>query len=47
MVLTTMGKKKFSDIKWEGNKILFFGSEGFGMRQHTSKYTDFLVKIRY
>ncbi|MDC0215955.1 23S rRNA (guanosine(2251)-2'-O)-methyltransferase RlmB [Candidatus Pelagibacter sp.] len=41
----TMGKKKFSDIKWEGNKILFFGSEGFGMRQHTSKYTDFLVKI--
>jgi len=22
-----------------------FGSEGFGMREHTGKYTDFLVKI--
>jgi len=25
--------------------ILLFGSEGFGMREHTGKYTDFLVKI--
>ena len=23
----------------------FFGSEGFGMREHTKKYTDFFVKI--
>ncbi len=38
-------KKNFTDIKWEGNNILLFGSEGFGMRQHTSKYSDFFVKI--
>ena len=39
------GQKDFTDIKWEGNNILLFGSEGFGMRQHTGKYTDFFVKI--
>ena len=39
------GEKDFTDIKWEENTILLFGSEGFGMRQHTSKYTDFFVKI--
>ena len=37
--------KKFNDIKWDGNNILLFGSEGFGMREHTKKYTDFSVKI--
>ena len=39
------GEKKFTDIKWKGNNILLFGSEGSGMHQHTSKYADFLVKI--
>ena len=38
-------EKKFNDIKWDGNNILLFGSEGFGMREHTKKYTDFSVKI--
>ena len=38
-------KKKFNEIKWDGNNILLFGSEGFGMREHTKKYTDFSVKI--
>ena len=37
--------KKFTEIDWKGNKILLFGSEGAGMRQHTLKYADFLVKI--
>ncbi len=37
--------KDFTNIKWEGNNILLFGSEGFGMRKHTSKYADFFVKI--
>ncbi len=37
--------KNFTDVTWEGNNILLFGSEGFGMRQHTGKYTDFFVKI--
>tara|TARA_Y100000816_G_scaffold186976_1_gene135907 strand:+ start:108 stop:854 length:747 start_codon:yes stop_codon:yes gene_type:complete len=39
------GDKNFTDIEWKGNNILLFGSEGFGMHQHTSKYADFLVKI--
>ena len=39
------GDKNFTDIKWEGKNVLLFGSEGFGMREHTGKYTDFLVKI--
>ena len=38
-------KKKFTDIEWKGNNILLFGSEGFGIKKHTEKYTDFLVKI--
>ena len=40
------GKKDFTDIDWKGNNILLFGSEGFGMHKHTSKYADFLVKIQ-
>ena len=37
--------KKFTEIKWDGSNVLLFGSEGFGMREHTKKYTDFSVKI--
>ena len=40
------GKQDFTNIKLEGNNILLFGSEGFGMRHHTSKYADFFVKIK-
>ena len=39
------GNKNFTEIKWEGNNVLLFGSEGSGMRKHTKKYTDFLVNI--
>ncbi len=39
------GDEDFTDIKWKGNNVLLFGSEGSGMHQHTSKYADFLVKI--
>ena len=38
-------KKNFTEIKWKGNNVLLFGSEGFGMREHTGKYADFFVKI--
>ncbi len=38
-------EKNFTEIKWEGNNILLFGSEGFGLKKHTAKYTDFNVKI--
>jgi 23S rRNA (guanosine2251-2'-O)-methyltransferase len=39
------GDKNFTDVNWGGKNVLLFGSEGFGMREHTGKYTDFLVKI--
>jgi len=39
------GKKDFAEINWLGNNILLFGSEGFGMKKHTSKYADFSVRI--
>ena len=41
----TSGKKKLSEIKWEGNNVIVFGSEGFGIKKHTEKYLDFIVKI--
>ncbi len=37
--------KNFTEIKWSGRNILLFGSEGFGMKKHTSKYADFFVRI--
>ena len=39
------GDKDFTEVEWKGNNILLFGSEGFGMHHHTSKYADFLVRI--
>jgi len=41
----TNSEKDFTEIKWNGNNVLLFGSEGFGMKKHTAKYTDFNVKI--
>ena len=38
--------KDFTEIRWSGNKVLLFGSEGYGIKMHTKKYTDFLVKIK-
>ena len=38
-------EKNFTEMKWNGNNILLFGSEGFGIKKHTAKYTDFNVKI--
>ena len=40
------GEKDLTEIKWIGNNILLFGSEGSGIHKHTSKYTDFTVKIK-
>ena len=38
-------EKDLVDIKWEGNNVLLFGSEGYGIKKHTTKYIDFNVKI--
>ena len=40
------GERDLTEIKWIGNNILLFGSEGSGIHKHTSKYTDFTVKIK-
>ena len=40
------GKKNFTKHDWKGNNVLLFGSEGYGIKKHTEKYTDFLVKIK-
>ena len=28
------GEKNFTEVKWEGNNVLLFGSEGSGMHKH-------------
>ena len=42
---TANSDKNFIKVKWSGNNILLFGSEGHGLKKHTEKYTDFFVKI--
>ncbi len=42
---TANSDKNFTDVNWNGNNILLFGSEGHGLNKHTEKYTDFSVKI--
>tara|TARA_B100001121_G_scaffold282850_1_gene276536 strand:- start:389 stop:1126 length:738 start_codon:yes stop_codon:yes gene_type:complete len=41
----TSGIKELTDVKWEGNNVLVFGSEGYGIKKHTEKYLDFTIKI--
>ena len=38
-------KKDFTSVEWYGKNVLLFGSEGKGLKKHTEKYADFLVKI--
>ncbi len=42
---TANADKDFTKVDWKGNNVLLFGSEGYGIKQHTEKYTDFSVKI--
>ena len=39
------GSKNFTKHDWNGNNILLFGSEGYGLKQQTIKNSDFLLKI--
>mgnify|MGYP001163725663 CR=1 FL=1 len=39
------GKNDFTKHDWEGNNVLLFGSEGYGLKYQTSKNCDFLLKI--
>ena len=39
-------KEDFCNVNWNGNNVLLFGSEGFGINQKTEKYVDYFVKIK-
>ena len=39
------GEKDFTKHDWNGNNVLLFGSEGYGLKYQTSKNSDFLLKI--
>ena len=39
-------KKDFTKHDWNGNSVLLFGSEGYGLKHQTSKNSDFLLKIQ-
>jgi len=39
------GNKDFVDHSWNGNNVLLFGSEGYGLKYQTLKNSDFLLKI--
>ena len=39
------GNKDFIEHDWDGNNVLLFGSEGYGLKYQTSKNSDFLLKI--
>ena len=39
------GKEDFTNHDWNGNNVLLFGSEGYGLKYQTSKNADFLLKI--
>ena len=38
-------KKDFTEHNWNGNNVVLFGSEGYGLKHHTIKNSDFLLKI--
>ena len=37
--------KDFTKNDWNGNNVLLFGSEGYGLKYQTKKNSDFLLKI--
>ena len=39
------GSKDFIEHSWDGNNVLLFGSEGYGLKYQTLKNSDFLLKI--
>jgi len=38
-------KNDFLKHNWDGNNVLLFGSEGYGLKYQTKKNSDFLFKI--
>ena len=42
---SSKGSEDFTKYDWKGKNILLFGSEGDGLKEKTSKYIDYPVKI--
>ena len=40
------GNKDFTEHNWNGNNVLLFGSEGYGLKHQTIKNSDFLLNIK-
>ena len=43
---SSQGHEDFTRYDWKGNNVLLFGSEGHGLKEKTSKYIDYPVKIK-
>ena len=41
----SQSKNDFFKHNWDGNNVLLFGSEGYGLKYQTKKNSDFLLKI--
>jgi len=39
------GKNDFTQHDWNGNNVVLFGSEGYGLKYQTIKNSDYLLKI--
>ena len=39
------GEKDFTTYDWNGNNVLLFGSEGYGLKYQTIKNADFILRI--
>ena len=40
------GNKDFTKHEWNGNNVLLFGSEGYGLKTNTIDNSDFIFKIK-
>ena len=41
----SQSKNDFLKHNWDGNNVLLFGSEGYGLKYQTKKNSDFILKI--
>ncbi len=43
---SSASENDFTKYDWKGNNVLLFGSEGYGLKEKTSKYVDYPVRIK-
>ena len=39
------GERNFTEHNWDGNNVLLFGSESYGLKYQTTKNSDFILRI--